>query len=200
MEELARMVAASMARHGCDTSIDHRRLNWSPWFRCELNVDLLLVPSAPGIFALAEEVIPGAAPEAIAKSPETEASATTSSSHALNVSASFDVCEHLPGSEHRPSSARMQAGRDHSRRLLAAFEIAETNDLGAALLRLFAPGSALRDRLRSGSCFARFTPVADAVQRRAAAASLREWLVSAATTSTSNLEAGALPVGRSSAA
>ena len=27
MEELARMVAASMDRHGCDTSIDHRRLN-----------------------------------------------------------------------------------------------------------------------------------------------------------------------------
>jgi len=199
MEEIARMVAASMARHGCDTSIDHRRLNWSPWFRCELNVDLLLVPSAPGIFALSEEVIPGGSPETIAKSPETETSAKTSSSQTLNVSASFGVSEHLPGSEHRPSSARMQAGHDHSRRLLAVFEIAETNDLGAALLRLFAPGSAVRDRLRSGRCFARFTPIADVAQRHIAATSLREWLASTIAAST-NVEAGAIPVGRSSAA
>jgi hypothetical protein len=208
MEELARMVAASMARHGCDTSIDHRRLNWSPWFRCELNVDLLLVPSAAGIFALAEEVIPGVKSESVATSPNTDISAatnsagTTSSSQAVNACASFGISVHQPGnvSAHLAGSGKMQAGHDHSRRLLAVFEIAETNDLGAALLRLFAPGSALRDRLRSGRCFARFTPVADGAQRHAAATSLREWLVSAAASSPSNREAGTLPVGRTPAA
>jgi hypothetical protein len=197
MEELARMVAASMARHGCDTPVDHRRLNWSPWFRCELNLDLLLVPCAAGIFALAEEVIPAAASETVT-STETETSATTSSPRGLNVSASFGVSEQLPGSDRRPNSPRMQAAHDHSRRLLAVFEIAETNDLGAALLRLFAPGSALRDRLRFGRCFVRFTPVADAAQRHAAANSLREWLTTAATST--NAELAAMPIERNSAA
>ena len=31
-------------------------MNWSRWFRCESSFGLLLVPSQPGIFALAEEV------------------------------------------------------------------------------------------------------------------------------------------------
>jgi len=196
MEELARMVAASMDRHGCDTSIDHRRLNWSPWFRCELNVDLLLIPSAPGIFALAEEVIPGAKPESVATSLDGETLASTSSAtttnslRAMNTYSSFDISASQSGgdsarhpgngSAHQSGAGNMQAGHDHSRRLLAVFEIGETHDLGSALLRLFAPGSALRDRLRSGRCFARFTPVADGAQRHAAAISLREWLIRSA--------------------
>ncbi|MBZ5507381.1 MAG: hypothetical protein LAO78_18125 [Acidobacteriia bacterium] len=32
-------------------------MNWSRWFRCESSFGLLLVPSQPGIFALAEEVM-----------------------------------------------------------------------------------------------------------------------------------------------
>jgi hypothetical protein len=32
-------------------------MNWSRWFRCESSFGLLLVPSQPGIFALAEEVV-----------------------------------------------------------------------------------------------------------------------------------------------
>ncbi len=31
-------------------------MNWSRWFRCESSFGLLLVPSQPGVFALAEEV------------------------------------------------------------------------------------------------------------------------------------------------
>jgi hypothetical protein len=31
-------------------------MNWSRWFRCESSFGLLLVPSQPGIFALAEEI------------------------------------------------------------------------------------------------------------------------------------------------
>ncbi|HEX4605272.1 MAG TPA: hypothetical protein VH724_14825 [Candidatus Angelobacter sp.] len=37
-------------------------MNWSRWFRCESSFGLLLVPSQPGIFALAEEVMQPAGP------------------------------------------------------------------------------------------------------------------------------------------
>lgn len=57
MEGLARLVADSLARHNFDAPLDHRRIEWSRWFRCESSFDLLLVPSKPGLFALAEEVI-----------------------------------------------------------------------------------------------------------------------------------------------
>src|SRR5258708_5797476 len=57
MEALTRMVADSLARHGLDRPIDPRRLQWSRWFRCDSTHSLLVVPSKPGIFALAEEVM-----------------------------------------------------------------------------------------------------------------------------------------------
>ena len=57
MEGLTRLVEESMARHGFEPPVDHRRLQWSRWFRCETSFDLLLVPSKPGLFALGEEII-----------------------------------------------------------------------------------------------------------------------------------------------
>lgn len=57
MEDLARMVAESMARHGVDSTVDHRRLQWSRWFACESALDLHLVPNDPGLFAVAEEIV-----------------------------------------------------------------------------------------------------------------------------------------------
>src|ERR1700675_4335134 len=57
MEALTRMVADSLARHGLDRPVDPRRLQWSRWFRCDSTHSLLTVPSKPGIFALAEEVM-----------------------------------------------------------------------------------------------------------------------------------------------
>src|SRR5437016_14484119 len=39
-------------------------LNWSRWFRCESSFGLLLVPDQPGIFALAEELVEAAGPQA----------------------------------------------------------------------------------------------------------------------------------------
>ena len=56
MLELNRMVADSMKRHGYRPSIDHRRLLWSPWFRCDSGRTCLALPGTPGVFALAEEV------------------------------------------------------------------------------------------------------------------------------------------------
>ena len=57
MEALTRLVSESLARHGFDRPLDYRRLQWSRWFRCESHHSLLFVPSKPGVFALAEEVM-----------------------------------------------------------------------------------------------------------------------------------------------
>ena len=57
MEALTRLVADSLARHGFDPPVDPRRLQWSRWFRCDSTHSLLVVPSKPGIFALAEEIM-----------------------------------------------------------------------------------------------------------------------------------------------
>ncbi|MGA9390273.1 MAG: hypothetical protein WBV69_07480 [Candidatus Sulfotelmatobacter sp.] len=57
MEALTRLVSESLARHGFDRPIDPRRLQWSRWFRCESTHSLLIVPSRPGIFAIAEEIM-----------------------------------------------------------------------------------------------------------------------------------------------
>jgi hypothetical protein len=57
METLTRLVTDSLARHGFDRPMDPRRLQWSPWFRCESPHSLLIVPSKPGIFAIAEDIM-----------------------------------------------------------------------------------------------------------------------------------------------
>lgn len=57
MEALTRLVTESLARHGFDRPVDYRRLQWSRWFRCESPQSLLYVPSKPGVFALAEEIM-----------------------------------------------------------------------------------------------------------------------------------------------
>ena len=57
MEALTRLVADSLARHGFDRPVDPRRLQWSRWFRCDSTHSLLVVPSKPGIFALAEDIM-----------------------------------------------------------------------------------------------------------------------------------------------
>jgi len=63
MEGLNRIVAESLARNGFEARLDHRRLQWSRWLRCENNVSTLLIPSKPGLFALGQEVIlPGELP------------------------------------------------------------------------------------------------------------------------------------------
>ena len=57
MEGLAHLVAESMVRHGFEPAFDHRRLQWSKWFRCQDSFNLVLAPCKPGLFALGEEVI-----------------------------------------------------------------------------------------------------------------------------------------------
>jgi hypothetical protein len=56
MEALTRLVTDSMVRHGFNRPIDPRRLQWSRWSLCDSLRSLLIVPSKPGIFAIAEEI------------------------------------------------------------------------------------------------------------------------------------------------
>jgi hypothetical protein len=56
MEDLTRLVDDSLERHGVRPTVDHRRLQWSRWFRCESSFGLWLIPNQPGLFALGEEV------------------------------------------------------------------------------------------------------------------------------------------------
>jgi hypothetical protein len=60
MEALTRLVSESLARYGLDRPVDYHRLQWSRWFRCESLHSLLCVPSKPGVFALAEEILASA--------------------------------------------------------------------------------------------------------------------------------------------
>jgi len=57
MEGLAQLVNDSLARNGMDPTLDHRRLEWSRWFRFDTSVSALLVPAKPGVFAIGEEII-----------------------------------------------------------------------------------------------------------------------------------------------
>jgi len=135
MENLDRIVADTLAEHGFETPVYLRPIPWSRWFRCESSFSLLLVPSAPGLYALAEEV---AAP-----------------GEALT-----------------------------NKRMLAVFEIAETDDLCVTLSRHFAPGSPLSARLATGRCFLRFAQLRDAERRRMVCNSLRRWMAASTQSAT----------------
>jgi hypothetical protein len=57
MENLSRLVSDSLAQNGVSIALNHHRLEWSRWFRCESSFSVLLAPSKPGIFALGEEIV-----------------------------------------------------------------------------------------------------------------------------------------------
>jgi len=66
----------------------------------------------------------------------------------------------------------------NGRRMLAVFEIEETDDLALSLSRLFAIGSPWRDKLSEGRCFARYSVAPSLADRRAATQALKQWLES----------------------
>lgn len=63
-----------------------------------------------------------------------------------------------------------------SRRMLAVFAMEEADDLSRAMSRLFAAGSEWREKLTESRCYVRYAMVANAVERKAAAATLKNWL------------------------
>jgi hypothetical protein len=133
MVNISQIVDESLARLGVVPAFDHLRLQWSRWFRCDSSFSVLLAPAKPGIFALAEEIVPSETVEARASSPG-------------------------------------------QKRMLALFEIRETEDIGMALGRLFLPGNPLREKLETGKCFARYAVIEDSAERSASYKIFERWL------------------------
>jgi hypothetical protein len=151
MEGLTRLVTESLARHGFDRPVDYRRLHWSRWFRCESHHSLLLVPSKPGVFALAEEIMdlgcvgtdafvrPATLSEAQGSGPQTEA-----------------------------------------RRMLAVTQFFEDDDMAFVLDRMLSRHNPMRARMVSGRFFVRFVVIEEQSQRRSICNALNQWIASSA--------------------
>jgi hypothetical protein len=166
MEAIARIVANSLARHGLDRPVDPRRLQWSRWFRCESPHSLLVVPSKPGIFALAEEIMnlgPG----------HTHAPVTDREGHDFS-----------RGTIAFPTSPALAAAgiadgthtADVVRHMLVVLQFSEDDDMAFTLDRMFT----MRARLASGRCFLRFVVIEDGNQRRSICNALNQWMQSSA--------------------
>ncbi len=180
METLTRLVTDSLARHGFDRPMDPSRLQWSRWFRCDSPHSLLVVPSKPGIFAIAEEIMDlGPDHVGAGDSPAQPGSESTARAHApLNAEgilggAALQRCDSLP----RKNAALAAEGK---RRMLAVLQFSEDDDMAFTLDRMFTRINPMRARLSSGSCFLRFVVIEDQAQRRSICAALNQWMLSSA--------------------
>ena len=195
METLTRLVSDSLARHGLNRPVDPRRLQWSRWFRCDSPHSLLVVPSKPGIFALAEEIMdlgpsnvpvgPAAlaCPEPSRRGCPAEHSSATASSTSTSAGttkgplggAALQRCDPPPR-----TNAALAAEGTPTRRMLAVLQFSEDDDMAYVLDRMFTRINPMRARLASGRCFLRFVVIEDQDQRRSICTTLNQWLVSSA--------------------
>ncbi len=170
MEGLTRLVSESLARHGFDRPLDYRRLKWSRWFRCESPHSLLFVPSQPGVFALAEEVmnLSDSVREGHDFSRAEESHVGTAASPALSV---------VEGAVQRPLSEAKGSGFD-SPRMLAVTQFFEADDMAFVLDRMLSHQNPMRARLASGRYFVRYVVIEDQTQRRSVTSALNQWIAS----------------------
>ena len=162
MEALTRLVADSLARHGLDRPVDPRRLQWSRWFRCDSTHSLLVVPSKPGIFALAEEVM----------------DLSPVNSH---VGTAALGCPAEQSSAAASITTNAEVSKDATqRRMLAVLQFSEDDDMAFTLDRMFTQINPMRARLASGRCFLRFVVIEDQAQRRSICAALNQWMLTSA--------------------
>jgi len=212
METLTRLVTDSLARHGFDRPIDPRRLQWSRWFRCDSPHSLLVVPSKPGIFAIAEEVAAfcGASeprrrnPERSEGSPATNSYVGTAVLESLPRAQSRGLAEQSSPAVSPLGGAALQccdspqpesealATEVTAKRMLAVLQFSEDDDMAFTLDRMFTRINPMRTRLSSGRCFLRFVVVADQDERRSICSALNQWLLSSAE------KASGIPAGFSS--
>jgi len=193
MEALTQLVADSLARHGFDRPVDPRRLQWSRWFRCDSTHSLLVVPSKPGIFALAEEImdlgpshthvgtaVGTAAPAAGNSHVGTDAFVRTASAPALEVSKDREGHDFSRAANSDKSVAALAAQVPARKRMLAVLQFSEDDDMAFTLDRMFTCINPLRARLASGRCFLRFVVIEDQAQRRNICNALNQWMQSSA--------------------
>jgi hypothetical protein len=158
MESLTRLVTESLARHGFDRPLDYRRLRWSRWFRCESHHSLLLVPSKPGVFALAEEIVDYG----------TEKNHVGTAALGCPTERSLADSQIVDGA-HTEGLIR---------RMLAITQFFEADDMAFVLDRMLARPNPLRDALNSGRYFIRFVIIEDESQRHSVCNSLNQWVAS----------------------
>jgi hypothetical protein len=158
METLTRLVTESLARHGFDRPIDYRRLQWSHWFRCESHHSLLIVPSKPGVFALAEEVM--SIPDHVATDPLVRPANPI-----------------LSETKEKASDPTPEA---ETRHMLAVTKFFEDDDMAFVLDRMLSHQNPMRERLTSGRYFVRFVVIEDPSQRRSICSALNQWIASSA--------------------
>jgi hypothetical protein len=174
-----------MARHGFDRPLDYRRLHWSQWFRCESHHSLLFVPSKPGVFALAEEIMNlGDAPVATAAKPAlsgVEGAVPPKRSEAeslLSGSMWTRVSDPVKPSEAQQAFATNTT--NSTPRMLAVTQFFEDDDMAFVLDRMLSRQNPMQTRLISGRYFVRFVVIEDQSQRRTICNALNQWMVTAA--------------------
>jgi len=172
MEDLTRLVTESMARHGFDRPLDYRRLQWSRWFRCESHHSLLFVPSKPGVFALAEEIMDLSSPTpcvatATSAVPRSEASGATPKAARSNENEYVGT-----------AALGCPVPEERQKRMLAVTQFFEDDDMAFVLDRMLSRNSPMRPRLESGRYFVRFVVIEDQSQRRSICSALNQWIVS----------------------
>jgi hypothetical protein len=192
MEALTRLVADSLARHGFDRPVDPRRLQWSRWFRCDSPHSLLVVPSKPGIFALAEEIMElGPAPSGPKAAPVSESDGgfvglsgrkPPQSPSPSPEGAAFIIPGRKSGVGYQLGTESRRDGTDAtvSKRMLAVLQFSEDDDMAFTLDRMFTRINPMRERLASGRCFLRFVVIEDQAQRRNICNALNQWMQSSA--------------------
>jgi hypothetical protein len=74
------------------------------------------------------------------------------------------------------TTEELRASSPAGKRMLALFNIADTDDVGMALGRLFLPGNPLREKLEGGKCFVRYAVIEDSTERSAAFKIFQTWL------------------------
>jgi len=164
METLTRLVTESLARHGFDRPVDYRRLQWSRWFRCESHHSLLHVPSKPGVFALAEEIMDVATAASAVPPKQSEAEPTSKRE-------GYDFSR----TDKSPIDAAALAA-EGPRRMLAVTQFFEDDDMAFVLDRMLTWKNPMRARLESGRYFIRYVVLEDEAQRHSICAALNQWI------------------------
>ena len=210
MESLTRLVTDSLARHGFDRPVDPRRLQWSRWSPCDSPHSLLIVPSKPGIFAIAEEIMDlgasnghvGTAALGCPAEQSSAAPATSSSADGISNSENISSAGKISNIDEIPSAAGLSVDRslsgaalqrcdssplkdavlaaEEKRRMLAIIQFSEDDDMAFTLDRMFTRANPMRARLSSGRCFLRFVVIEDPDQRRSICTALNQWMLSSA--------------------
>ena len=141
MEGLTRLVSESLARHGFDRPLDYRRLRWSRWFRCDSHHSLLAVPSKPGVFAVAEEIMDfGQNADSVGRKDDYVGTAASAVQRSEASAAAWA----------RPEVESRKPESDSPRRMLAVTQFFEDDDMAFVLDRMLSRQNPMAVRLASG--------------------------------------------------